>query len=943
MKNKSKVSLLSALSLSAATIPLFVISCTTPNLKRFVLEYSSPYNPQAFSQDASRSFGSFQDNAVSQHTSVGLLRFQSLNEPEVRHVDIKDSHGRIYDVKTYLTKPSFVIKRLGLASAVILTDKDNKVSVFDQDDYDVDNQIESKEETLANGEKIRVYQSPSVYLQSKNKRSINSEEFQNKLKEATKIQFTVRKGVYWVNDKGEKTKYQAQAKDFYYSWLKTLSIKTEFRADHGGSEQLDIEAQKALSDPSSVILTDRQDYSNEYIFTLFGIDYTKFSKENEFIQKIADGQFKGEEAVTFEKLANVDQKETDFNKFIVTALMKDYTFLPSPSAYIDDANTWDKLPVYNYIGNQTNETKAFEEKIRNLDKKSLMYKSGAYWYGVSLKNTFYIGPYYILPQKGQELKLRKNKHYYDKEWVKSEDTVEEIIQKYYTDGDPDVFARNGFNQYKQGGVSQISFSQLKPNQQSEILQNSSFYGLRYSRALNKTNPFYRVFLQPFIRSLPSGNKEDYYGFNDAYAKLMFGGTRTELSKGTNDPQSFISGDGLIFRTLVNAAINWNELASQATGGSGKAWIAKIADGSSIGGKDQSTAKEKTPLDVEDKINSLFALSSTGDKKLTFEGGEQLLPSVNDKHVRNKSTKSERLKSAGFDQIKKEIQKLFDEFDKKNPSLKGNDFVYEYLFPYINIPATYKEAFKNIEKTFTELNPRIKFSVFQTVNKDDPKFDAFRTGGANGTYLVSWGYDYDSIGSGYDGLSWNGNVIPTLTWIAANDSGDKNKLIKTHFPGIYKLAQEMVKRSENGSHKWVGSVPFKDLHLVHHDFMSQRISTTTVFEFNKVNGHYELQKDDKGNPKKWTPSNNEHPTDIYAWSAQFWLNYISSLTNDEATKLMMEFTTFFNVDFSYGHFKQKNEFGRFLVQKHFIVPDDSPTGATIYADWKVKIDKGGSNV
>ncbi|ENY68496.1 Oligopeptide ABC transporter substrate-binding protein [Metamycoplasma auris 15026] len=953
MKKKSKISLLSALAMSAATIPLFVISCTTPRLRRFVFEYSSPYNAQAFSQDASRSYGAFQDSSVSQHTSVGLLRFESLNEPEVKHVDLKDNGGRIYDIKTYLTKPSFVVKRLGLASAVILTDSQNKIHVFDQDDYDMD-ETKSKEESLPDGKKIKVYQNPSVYLKSKNKRSINSDEFQEQLKKATKIQFTVRKDIPWVGEDGEPIlnkegkPYVAQAKDFYYSWLKTLSIKTEFRADNGGSEELDKEAQKALSDPSSVILTERQEYSNEYIFTLFGIDYTKFSKENEFIQRVADGQFKGQEAVTFEKLASVKQEETDFNKFLVSAIMKDYTFLPAPSQYIDATNEaaqkGEKLPVYSYIGKQTNETEAFEKKIRNLDKKSLMYISGSYWYGVSLKNTFYIGPYYILPQTGQELKLRKNKYYYDKEWVKREDTVDEIIQKYYTDSDPDTFARTGFNNYKQGSVSQISFSQLKPAQQSEILQRSSYYGLRFSRRLNKTDPFYRVFLQPFIKSLPKGNKEDFYGFNDAYAKLMFGGTRSELAKGTNDPQSYIAGDGLIFRTLLNAAINWNELASQATGGSGKAWLAKIADGSSIGGKDQDSAKEKTPGDVEEQINSLFAISSDGNSKLKFGDSEQLLPSVNDNNVKNISNKNDRLKSAGFKQIQDEIKKLFEKFDKENPNLKGQDFVYEYLFPYINIPATYKEAFNNIEKTFSDLNPRIKFKVFQTVNKDDPKFDAFRTGGANGTNLVSWGYDYDSIGSGYDGLSWNGNLVPTLTWIAAHDSDGKNKTFKTHFPSIHKLATEMVKRSENDAHKWVGSVPFKELHLVHNDFMGQRLSTTTVFEFKKdSSGHYVLQKDDKGNPKKWSPSNGQHPTDMYAWSAQFWLNYISSLTNEEAIKLMTEFTTFFNVDFSYGHFKQKNEFGRFLVQKHFIVPDDSPTGATIYADWRIKTKRGGSNV
>ncbi|WP_429980903.1 OppA family ABC transporter substrate-binding lipoprotein, partial [Mycoplasmopsis bovis] len=99
------------------------------------------------------------------------------------------------------------------------------------------------------------------------------------------------------------------------------------------------------------------------------------------------------------------------------------------------------------------------------------------------------------------------------------------------------------------------------------------------------------------------------GFNDAYAKLVYGSTREQLKNGTNDPASYISGDGLIFRSLLNAAINWDELASQATNGQAFAWIAKVADGSAIGGSDQSSSKFKTPGDVRERINSLFALKA----------------------------------------------------------------------------------------------------------------------------------------------------------------------------------------------------------------------------------------------------------------------------------------------------------------------------------------------
>ncbi|MBS7551933.1 hypothetical protein KII05_11100, partial [Weissella confusa] len=96
----------------------------------------------------------------------------------------------------------------------------------------------------------------------------------------------------------------------------------------------------------------------------------------------------------------------------------------------------------------------------------------------------------------------------------------------------------------------------------------------------------------------------------------------------------------------------------------------------------------------------------------------------------------KLKSARFELIKKELADLFKKFDKENPTLAGQNFEFEYAFPYVNISAGYKAAFANIVQTFKELNPRLAITVFSTDNKDDPKFDNYRTGGANGTEFVA---------------------------------------------------------------------------------------------------------------------------------------------------------------------------------------------------------------
>lgn len=928
MKKSNKIWLSSLASLTVGAVPLLVIACKDERKDRYVFEFSSPYTAQAFLHDSSRSYGSFISTSTNHHTSVGLVRVETLNEPELQHLTLNQGgENGVVETKTYIVNPTWTRRKLSLASAVVITDKNGTVTTFDADDADV----KSSAPFTENG--ISYFNSPSVELKSNNEKSINSSNFDEKLKTAAKLQFVVRDGVQWVDQEGKATKYEVKAKDFYYSWLRTLSVSGNFRHENGGSKQLDDEAVIALSDLSSVAFTDKEEYSNDYLFTLFGIDHSKFKEENQFIQNV-----NGKEAVTFEKLSN--EENPKFTEFFSKTMLADYTFFPAPSQYIDESNSLDELPVYNSIGLKTELTRQIETKIKSLDKNSFVYKSGAYWYGVSLKNTLYVGPYYITPQKGQELILKKNLHYYDREFVNSKDTVNEIVNIYNNGIDTDTFVKRTFDKYKQGKLSQIAFSGLKDAQREEILQNGEKYGLRFSKAVNKTNPFYREFSHPFVKPLPAGQSVDYYGFNDAFAKLMYGATREQLKEGKNDPQTYIAGTGLIFRSLFNAAINWDEFASLATGGQGFAWLAKVADGSLIGGSDQSTAKYKTPYDAREEINSLFALKSDKSGKVEFGNslGTELSPKENEEAVKNFSKRTDKLKSAGFETLKQELQKLFDEFDKQNPDLAGQPFKFEYGFPYVNISNAYKEAFNDIEQTFLELNPRLQLSVFFTGDKNDPKFDAFRTGGANGTELVSWSYDYDAIGSGYDGLSWGGNFIPTLTWIAANDEGDKNKLIKENYPELHKLAKAIVEHAKEGtSHEWVGSVPFADLHLVVNNFKGSRLPYTTTYHFEKKEGetHYNLKRNEQGKAVLWNVPEGKHATEAYAWTASFWLEYVSKLTNEVAVKLMAELTSFFNINFTYNIFKQRNEFGKVLIQNHFSVPDESVVGVSIYSDWKVK--------
>ncbi|MCV3733859.1 oligopeptide ABC transporter substrate-binding protein [Mycoplasma enhydrae] len=923
MKKNKKLWLVSLATLLGTTVPLAAASCSGFNKRRYVYEYNSKIENKPFFYDASRSFGSYLETSTRHQTSVGLIRKATLNEPKIVGILTNDSSGNQKSQRLIL-EPTWQKNKLELASEIHVTDEHGNIHVFDNDEAD----IKPEGDVTIEGKKY--YSSPSVDLRSDNQRSINSANFDEKMNSAVKVQFVIRKGVKWVDSNGKATKYEVQAKDFYYSWLRTYLIKDIHRQQYGGSKELDDLAAKSVSKDTENYFTSQDSYDNDYLYPLFGIDSSKFLEEDKFLQKLANSETK---AVTFEKLPTQKAKFLElFNEIII----KTYELMPAPSQYLDEMNEDAKFKVYNYLGISDDKTKEFEKEVKKLDKSSLAYKSGAYWYAISQKDLLYVGPYYLTPQSGQEQKFKKNKHYWDEAWVKDDNTIEEIVFIYQpTPVDADTFAQRIFNKYKQKSLSNIAFSQLKENQKDEMQKASEKYGLRYIKPLNRSIPYYSMLSQPFVAPLSKNLSQ--YGFNDAFAKLMYGGTLDELKAGTNDPETYISGTGLVFRTLYNAAINWDQLASEANSGQAKSWIAKVADGSSIGGSNQKTSNLKTPANAENKINSLFAIQADGTKKVDFgKYGDSLEPTENAEYVKDFSDVTEKLKSAGFNQIKEELQKLIDEFDKNNPTLKDKNFEFNYFYPYINITAQQKNAFEQLLKTFKELNPRLDFKLVAVTDSAKTEFNQYRAEGANGANFISWAYDYDSVGSGYDGLSWQANFIPTLTWIAKNDAGDKNKKIQTFYPKLYQLSKDILTYEKQPGNEWVASVPFEDIHLIENRFKGQSLPNVAYYEFKKdSNNVYRLERDANNKAKRYTPAPGKHATDAWEWSSRFWLNYISSKTNEEIVELMTELTSYFNINFTHGIFKSKEEFGRILVQKHFVVPDSLSLGVSVYLDWKVK--------
>lgn len=919
MKNKSKFWLLGLTTPAAALVPFIAMSCITPVWKKgkYVFEWNAQLDSKAFAYDASRMFGAYLASNTNQYTGGELFRVQGLNKAE--------NFSELVGTKTevYTSKPVFAKYKLELAQAIVLTDKDGKITVFDNDKVDA-----APEANLTSPGGKKYYEYSTMFLESSDDKSINSKKFKESLNSAKTFQIVLRENQSWVNSKGEKTKYKIVAKDFWYSWLRTFLLNQVYRHENGGSQELDKKFQELLAENNTLAFTDKESFSNDYVYRLFNVDADKFFNQSDFITKISNASpsYQDKESLTFSSISLTEK--TEFKSFFEKWAVGDYTLLPAPSQYIDELNNSKNQAIEKYSGLELSgqELKEYKEKLELMDHSKQAYFTGTYWYGNSFKTTLYAGHYYVSKAGNSQLVLTKNKHYWDESWVKDDTTIQEMVHTYQpTPLDQKIFSDTVFNKYNQGTASHLSYAQLSDSQKNTIANNPNKYGLRLKRSLNSDSPLYRMFSSPFVPG-----KKNEYGFSDAYAKMMWGATKEELKQGKVNPSTYISGTGLSFRTIINAAINWNTYASSLSSNQNHAWIAKIANGSLIGGKDQDTSKMKTPEDILDRINSLYAIDLNGNK-IDFGGslGKELSPSENDEAIKNKANTIDRLKSAGFNKLKEELQKLIDKFDNENPTLKDQEFQIYYLYPFVNASNTEINAWKELEKVFKELNPRLSIQVKYFNNDQDPLFNPYRFQTINGENNVAWSYDYNGIGSGYDGLSWGGMLIPTLVNIKNNPS----QAIENNFPKLKELADELFEYEK--THKTTFSVPFDKLDQLESDRMTGQLFSYVIshFEFALKNGKYELQFENN-KPKVFNPGAGKTITDPYEWSAKFWLHFNKNKTNEQLAEFMEQFTAFSNVNFTYNVSKSKEKYGKVLLNKHYELSDVDGLSYFQYQDWKI---------
>lgn len=892
----------------AIATPLFVSArCKAdPEYKRFqvVTSFNSPFKPKPNEFDQSESYGSME--ALHLHnraTFENLIRIATEKESKVEF-DVKQ--------KKYVIKsPSIWYKKLALADAIIVVKNDGTKVTFDSDEHEIVPQ------PLTDG----TYELESMHAKSAKDNSINSQKFEDELndKNTKQILFTIREGVKWVDGRGNAI-CDLKADDFYYSWWRTILLNTHVRHLNGGSDEIDKALVNTMSGVSTKF-TKETSYNNEYLYELFNIKSSDFKERDKFIQKV---QKNGREVEALAINKNISNGNSGFSNFI-SNLLDSMDFIPAPSEFIKK-HVNDPVSVFKYTNGDAEVAKA-NEKIKTATGK--VKEVGAYWYGNNINSTLFIGPYYYDQDfgKANQIRLKANLNYFDKNFVNNKKKVKTVLVKYKSKQiDPSVFNTQQWDDYKSGLVTSYPFGWIKNEElKKQILQNPKKYGLKYKKSYqrNKTQTLLSVSAlpSPFIIHTEEGSKKqsiDKYEYNDVYAQLLYGQTLEQIHSGKVTFNSeYVYGTGLKFRTLVNSAINF-EYLQNLINESSSAWLAKVAPHSSI-----STIDSDNPIKYEDKINVYYGIKNDLTKTEVVTKSEAF------KYTQNHPTTPAY--SPVYDVVKVEIKKLLDDFYAAKGITNDKKVEWSIVYPYLNISETYQAAYAKYIEVIKSLDPRLEIKLITPVNV--PEIYNTTVFGSVNVKRQAWSYDYDGLTSGLDGYSWSALIIPQLSFLysqeKANPGDAQLAAFYSAFPAIKKLVKSFKKwydenTSTNGL-QFKPSLPFEKWHLIENEH---------VLDFADV---LPYAKEEAGEIVFANPATEPASFDPYSLSANFWASYQTEATTEELLELTHELSNHigFLIDTEQGLSKNGNI--PVLTDSHYIIPT-LPFGNIIYSYGDVIIEQ-----
>ncbi|WP_029906537.1 OppA family ABC transporter substrate-binding lipoprotein [Mycoplasmopsis opalescens] len=768
--------------------------------------YSTEYSEKSYEIDKSAAYGSLlnipEDALVS-----GLVRIESIGRPHVM-----EENG-----KKEIKYPSLNRLKLELADKIIVT-VDGKEHVFDQDDVDTYPKPD-KDGKYYNNTRYKAY--------STNKNSVNSENFLESLKKATKVQFAIRKDVFWSKQNGEKTNYTVNGEDFWISWLRTNyltsqrrwkdlpagSVKTKKVKGKDGKEtevlytEIDEAAALTASEGTNYFTSQRR-YPNKYLYALYGVDADKFDKKETFVS-----EYQGQSAVTFEKTAA--SQSALWYDLITNIIASGYEFVPAPSKYIkelDEKEQWIVKPFESdKTGGKSKEqiTQELKDKIRLLEKNNPLRTSGIYWYGVSNEGVLGVGPYlYKGYKKNGEVTLEKNPNYYDKLFVNNTKSgglkqtgINKIVLAYKKIDDSQI-KTTLYQEFISGRLASVQFSQLEASAENEVKQNPEVYGLSYAKEYN-TNKL-RTELTPQL--LPSFDAtettaENLEWYNDNFAKLMYGVSKEELTKVQDQKAASIlstsyAGTGLVFRTIIGAALNHAHFTNQLYSSKTRPWLVYVPQDGQIGGTDALNSDKKTPIDYYDTLNSVYAVDKDINKVKDKNNKTEV--SVKDATDAISQTSGDgAYKSPMFEELKSAMKQLLDQVYRTYNIPATEKIEFSLIHRYTNWgPISFETESKKLVETLNQLDSRLDIKYEKYGKNEIPKIYASLFYNKAWVTAAGWGNDVDNIGSSWDGMINVSAGIGALG-LLAHDEVAQNKL-KASFPEVVELAKAFSKYIDDNS-------------------------------------------------------------------------------------------------------------------------------------------------
>ncbi|MCU4706366.1 OppA family ABC transporter substrate-binding lipoprotein [Mycoplasma sp. CSL7503-lung] len=860
---------------------------------------NSPFSYSRSRFDLSSSYGGY--SLSNEDTTFGkLVEVKNEGKAEYSEEVERDAFGTITKTTRKITRPSTWSYELNVADAVVLT-VDGHEYTFDSDEAEI-----IPKPDLENN----LYSSMWVQKTSANENSINSQNFFDKLKKATKVSLRIRDNVYWVNNKGEATQYKMSAEDYYLGFLRTyMSNDTSYRRSHGGSSDLDA-ASKALYTKNGAKLFEEKDtYSNSYLFDLYKISIENLLNEEKTVTNKDNRSYfnvttSGDDALVYEWFTN---------NFVGS-----YEYAPAPSAYINAVNQGATLP--DFATDSTVQQPEKEQKMTQIKAATdLAQKSGIYWYGFNENSTLYSGKYYYEGYNGDNYTAtyKINNHYALESYYNDPTTVKEFRSVYVQQTkEGKQFEIDQFNAYKAGLVSTISYSNLPESSKKEVNENPKLFGVNKQQSLNADHSIGNIFSTLVPRAKDSDGANSYV--NEVYSQLVWGHSLSEIEAGTatNVLEYTTTGIAEEFRNILTAAVNWSNITTvMSPTEEAVPWLSTLAPDSAINSDaSDKSATNNSPRYNWELLSTLFVVDNQTNQKVDLGGtiGNELEPSES---TIIGISDNDKYKSGAFAELQKRMKALLDKFYEEHPTLKGKNVEFKLLKRYKNYPQTYIEIVKGQIDTINQLDSRLKATYVEELSDSD--FYSYWLKSSSPVHTAGWGYDYKSIGSGIDGLSWGmGKAFPILMSVLG-DSAYKAKL-EVSYPTIVKAAKKLGDFLEHNKNTIELSITPSKVKLLTNAQMDQLSDLLGTQKFDEQGQLVNLTEQDLSSKKY---------KDGYTISAQFfsWLNNGDTssdhFTKKELLELAREFTNQQGTIVKLATTVTKNSFVTTILNTNYISPVD----------------------